>query len=109
MLMIPMRISETEYIVYVALSPENIERLKTYDPAQFTPAKLGDPWQSLKLKDVFFGYATEEDLEHVNAMAAKDQTVKEVFDFLSRGWKVEPGDHDGPALSMRLGEGEPVN
>ena len=40
MLSIPVRLNETEYVLFIALQDANIERIKQYDPVEVVPEKL---------------------------------------------------------------------
>lgn len=79
----------------VVLEPENIERLQRYDPAEIFIREVIDPRM---LNIVMICYATEEDLQHMQALAQAHK-YEELKKFATRGFEFRPdlGDHDfGP-------------
>ena len=57
MVLVPFQVEPGQYSVFVILQDDNLERIKTYDPAEITLNKMPDPWISMKLKDILIGYA----------------------------------------------------
>lgn len=96
MLTIPLKISESEYVLFVALQDSNIERIKRYDPAQIRPAKFGGDWRNLKLREIHITYATAEDEVEVTRLCQEGKAM-EALKHLTRGFSFRPdmGDHDG--------------
>jgi hypothetical protein len=94
---IPYRLNEKEYSIFVALGEDSIERIRAYDPGMFDLEKLPEPWPGLMLRQVLIGYATEADMAHVAKMKLDGADMRECLLFLSRGWQFRPdlGDHDG--------------
>ena len=108
MMVLPFRISDTHYSIFVVLGPENLDRIQRYDPAEVTVNKLGNPFVSLKLKDVIISFATPEEEVKVMELCGSG-SPREALQLLSRGFKYRPGqgDYDGPYLSMRTNKKEP--
>lgn len=104
MMVIPFRINDAQYSLYVILGKDNLERIEQYDPAEVTLNKLGESFASLTVKDVVILYATDAEAEQVVAMCAAGK-VREALRMLSRGFRFRPddGDYDGPYLSLRTG------
>jgi hypothetical protein len=95
MVLVPFQVEPGQYSVFVILQDDNLERIKTYDPAEITLNKMPDPWISMKLKDILIGYASES--ETADLLACNDEESRQSFlRRLSRGWKFrsERGDHD---------------
>ena len=101
MLSIPVRLNETEYVLFIALQDANIERIKQYDPAEVVPEKLGGDWAKLTLKQIHITYATEEDERTITELFRKG-IVPDAVRFMRRGFKYQPtmGDHDGQYASV---------
>lgn len=97
MLVIPFAINATEFNVFVALQDDSLERMKSYDPAQIEPRKMGMPWAGMRLNVVLIGYATGPDVEEINRLQASGRGA-EITKFLARGFNFKPeaGDYDGP-------------
>lgn len=102
MMVIPFRVSETQYSLYVILGKENLQRIAQYDPAEVTLDKLGEPFAKLTLKDVVIGYATDDEQQQVVGLCASGQ-VRQALRMISRGFRFRPtgGDYDGPYLSLK--------
>src|SRR5262245_26469555 len=96
MLSIPFRVSETEYILIVALQDTNITRIKKYDPAEIVPAKMGGPWDKLKLREIHISYATKKDELEITQLC-REGNARDAIKLLFRGYAFKPnlGDHDG--------------
>ena len=96
MLSIPVRLNETEYVLFIALQDANIERIKQYDPAEVVLEKLGGDWAKLALKQIHITYATEEDERTITELF-REGNVRDAVRFMRRGFKYQPtmGDHDG--------------
>ena len=107
MFVMPFQLNEREFSVFVAIQDDNIERMRVYDPAEFSIAKMGLPWRNLKLKDIIIGYATEADMLHFQKLCQQGKQG-EGLQYLSRGWKYRPdqGDNDAPYLSSKVEAGE---
>jgi hypothetical protein len=111
MFIIPYRVDQDHYSLFIVLQRENIARITEYDPATVEPSKMGSEWSRLKLMDIFIGYATDEDvalirnqLRHETGLT-RTATVQQVLNHLSRGFRYrpDPGDNDEPYKSS-LGE-----
>ena len=96
MLSIPVRLNETEYVLFIALQDANIERIKQHDPAEVVPEKLGGDWATLTLKQIQITYATESDERTITDLV-REGNVRDAIRFMRRGFKYQPtmGDHDG--------------
>lgn len=101
MVVMPMQVNDTEYIVVLGLPPEGVARILNYDPACFAPAMLGDPWQQLRLKEVQIGHATQEDIATMQALI-KQNRPGDAARVMVRNWAFRPdlGDHDGPLVDL---------
>lgn len=100
MLVIPFRISEKQYSIFVVLEEENMERLRAYDPAEVIVPQVEErmSFSGGKLKDVVIGYATAKDMDVLKTFFEQNK-IREALQYLSRGWRYRPdaGDHDrGP-------------
>src|SRR5215813_13852031 len=89
MQLIPFNVSEDMYHIFVALEDKNLERMKAYDPAQFSPLKLPAEWQDKTLGMVIIGYATAKDLAQVRSLIDQGASVA-ALEFLSRGFAFKP-------------------
>ncbi len=96
MLVLPFQISRTEYSIFVALPQDSIDRMRAYDPAEVTIAKLGGRYADLKLKDLIIGYATADDEKAVMKIIREENDPRKALKFLTRGFRYRPdmGDHD---------------
>ena len=94
---IPFRISDDRYNVFIALEEKNLARMKGYDPAQFRSSLLPREWQAYTLDTVLIGYATEKDLAQVRFLIESGAPAA-ALEFLSRGFEFDPkqGDSDKP-------------
>lgn len=97
MLVLPFKISETEYSLFVAFGKENLDRIAQYDPAEINLRHFGDKWNALQLKDIIITYATEPEVETFLA-TCREGNPKEAMRHLTRGFKFKPeaGDADMP-------------
>jgi hypothetical protein len=97
MLCVPVAISESEFVVFLVIEDENIERLKEHDPSHLELDKLGLPWSGMKLHHLTFLYATPEEAKAVASTKSKEQ-MRDLLRNLSRGFRYRPelGDSDGP-------------
>lgn len=95
MLTIPIPISDTEYILFVALSDGNISRIKQYDPAEIIFSKFRDSEivSTRSLNRVIIGYATVKEMAEI---VGGKVTVGEWLKKINRGWNFRPelGDSD---------------
>lgn len=94
MIAIPFQVSDTHYSVVLVLQDDNIERIKSCDPAVFESGKvLVEPFKSLKLADVMLAYASKEDTIRLQSVGEDFQAIMKI---LCRGWSHRPdlGDHD---------------
>jgi hypothetical protein len=101
MFVVPFAINEKQYSLMVVLQEDNIERIRSNDPAEVAMSKLSERWQSMKLADVIVTYATSEDEQTALKLFAEGKG-HEALRFLTRGYAYRPeaGDHDGPALDV---------
>src|ERR1017187_5493310 len=99
-IIIPLRLGETDFLAVVVLKADNIERIKQYDPAEIMPSKLGEPWCYLRMSEVEITFATDDEEAQVIAMC-RNGDVKGAIRLLTRGFKYRQhaGDHNGPASS----------
>lgn len=95
MVILPFKLNEYEYSIFVVLQDENLDRLKSYDPAEVNVVKMGGAWALLRVREVFIGYATDADLNTVTHLL-KNNKIQEALKFLSRGFVYHPalGDND---------------
>ena len=100
MITIPFQESPTEFSVFVCLKDENIDRIKSYDPAEISADKFG-PYSKLRLKTVIVGYVTDD--EERQLLRADKRDIPQLLKQLSRGFKFKPehGDMDGPYQRLR--------
>ena len=97
---IPMRQEgEDSYVLFVILSDDNINRIKSYDPAEIHLPDMGKDFNRLDLKGVNIMYASNEEIEE---MIKNPRDVVKMILKLARGWSFRPdlGDHDGPPVSF---------
>jgi hypothetical protein len=105
MYVIPFQFNNTEYSVLVILQDENLERMKQYDPAEVSIAKVLEQrpaLQKLRLRHIHIGYGTESDMQECSRMISEGN-LHGALALLSRGFRYRPqdGDHDGPYKSLR--------
>jgi hypothetical protein len=102
MLLVPFRVSDTQYSIFVVLSEENIRRIKTYDPAEVSIPKLPAEWQALRLREVLIGWATPREIADLQA-CNDTEAVAAQLKKLTRGFAFRPqlGDANGPYASRR--------
>jgi hypothetical protein len=95
MLIVPLRVSETEFGVFLILEKDNVERIKQYDPIELAIEKIGPPYSALKMTFINILYATKEDLVVFHDLV-KHGDLRAAIKHLSRGFKFKPseGDHD---------------
>lgn len=98
--MIPRRQGE-HFDVIVICDDMVLERMRRQDPAQLHVPAMGEPWASLKLRDVFLTYETPEDTAKVIALF-RDGKHREAMKFLFRGFEFRPdlGDDDAPYFNL---------
>lgn len=103
---IPMQVSDTEYILVVALSSDSLDRVRNYDPCELPLHRMGDPFNRLKCREVHITHYTEEDSLEVLRLVNVEHNSKAAIRLLTRGWKYRPdmGDNDLPPYTMK-----PVN
>jgi len=104
MLAIPLRISETEYSIFLVLGDDNLERIRAYDPAELSVPKVvaqNPRIARLTLKDVVICYATLAENEELIRLAGEAKFV-EALRKLTRGFRYRPkeGDHDGAYVDL---------
>jgi hypothetical protein len=97
MLCIPFQVSETHFSLFITLDDASLSRMKQYDPAEVTFAKVmeGSTMKGLILKDIIIGYATAKDIAHILDLAKTDQPLREGLKYLSRGYAFRPDQGDG--------------
>jgi len=102
-ILIPYQINAKEYSIFVALDASGFDRLKQYDPAEFSLNKVIRMFSKLKLSSISVGYANEQDIQVVAKMLLEDGNPQRALNYLSRGWEYHPekGDHDGPPMSIK--------
>jgi hypothetical protein len=106
MYVIPFQLNASQYSVFIVLQEENLERIRQYDPAEVSLAKVHElqpqRFEGLKLKDVLIGYGTDADVREALHLLATG-AVRQGLQLLSRGFRYRPdaGDHDGPYKSLR--------
>lgn len=93
MQIVPFKVSDAQYSLYVILEPENIDRIWQHDPAEVTLNKLPAPWSEMKLKDVVISFATPSDMEEVHRLLAANKP-QDALRFLSRGFRYRPDASD---------------
>jgi hypothetical protein len=99
MIAIPIKINDNEMRIAFVLNPENMDRIKNYDPATFEISKLPREWKRLEIIGIMVGYATEEEIKDISERCSKGENVYEVIhSIVARGWKYKPeqGDSDEP-------------
>ena len=98
-----MQVSTNEYSVFLVMGESNVQRIKEWDPAVFSPLKLGHPWNSMKLRDVVIMYASPGEIELLDQVKSLEQ-LKDYLRLLSRGFKFRPdlGDNDAPYFGKNI-------
>jgi len=95
--------------IVMVLADENIERLKSYDPAQVLWSDLPPETFSRRPHTIGVAYATALELEEITRMSESDPDWKEkALVLLERGFEYRPdlGDHDlGPVVLGKPTEG----
>jgi hypothetical protein len=84
MLLIPLMKNHKEYVLFAVLEDENIERIKQYDPAEFTHRKLPEPFKSAQLATVQICYATPTEIKDLWAFI-NSRNVEGIITVLTRG------------------------
>lgn len=89
--------------VFIVMDSENIDRMKSYDPAEFELKKLGHPWNTKRINQIVLMYATKEEMNEIIKCTSPKQ-VQKALNGLARGWKYRPemGDHDGPYIGIDI-------
>lgn len=104
MIAVPLQLNEREYMIFVVLDDENVERIRQYDPAEVNIAKTiaSGRMAGLTLRDVVIGYATQEEIDQLTQSRSREEVMARL-QHLSRGFAFRPGkgDHDAPYLSTR--------
>lgn len=92
---IPLRVSDTEFDLFVILEDFNIERIRAYDPAEVVKAYMGN-YASLQIRNIVIAYATDADLASVHQLI-RNGDARGALQHLCRGWAYHPerGDKNG--------------
>ena len=85
MLLIPFEISPGIFDLFVALNKSNLERMRSYDPANFEISKLGSPWNQKTLNTVIIGFVSKHDEEKVTAWL-KSGRAGDALLYLTKGF-----------------------
>lgn len=100
--LIPMRRSAEHYDLIVIYDDKAFERMRAHDPAQVNLSMIGEPWTSLKLRQIWETHESAEDTKKVIDMIRAGGQTQAVLKFLFRGFEYRPdlGDDDGPYIEM---------
>lgn len=95
MLTIPMVVNEQCYDLFIILLDDNVDRIKSYDPAEVVTANLSGPFVNRHVRTVVIMYANEKDVQEVMALC-RAGTPNKALKYLSRGFQFRPekGDSD---------------
>lgn len=100
---IPLKKNDEDwYDVILVLTDDTLERIKTHDPAEFDTRKVLDKYRAHQLRQIVLCYESETDMVQLFKLL-KDGRIVDALKFLHRGFKVLPGDHDGPYHDMLHG------
>lgn len=102
MIAIPLQLDPVHYDLCIVLEDDGLERIKKYDPAEVVLAKLGMPWQALRIRNIVILYANTEEAKALMTAANKPEVVKNLR-ALSRGWEFRPKDWDNDAPYQQPG------
>jgi hypothetical protein len=80
-------------VLVIVLGMDNIERILENDPFVFDGRKVPIPLALKVPLQVMICYAGEDEVERIHSMTGKPE---ELWAYLTRGWKIGPGDEDGP-------------
>lgn len=94
--------SEEWYDVILVMTDETLERIKDHDPAQLDTRKILEHYKGREFRQLLICYESETDMVEVFRLF-KEGNFFEAVKFLHRGFKVLPGDHDGPYHEMLHG------
>ena len=94
MMVLPLRVSDTEMDIAIVLEDENIERIKDADPAEVVRHQMG-PYSGITIRNIVITYASPEDLKKIQPLVSKGD-IAAILRYLSRNFKYRPdrGDHD---------------
>jgi hypothetical protein len=96
MIALPVQINENEMDVYVILQPENLDRIKAYDPAEIVRSRLGEGWKDMAIRNVVLMFATAADIATIAPLFEAGNLLA-ALRYLARGWHYRPesgGDYD---------------
>lgn len=108
LMIIPFRCSETEYTLLIVMQDGNIERLKSYDPAEVPMDQMPtELTEGLKLRNVVLAYATREEVQKIVTDTQLGMPLTGILKMLSRGWKYRPecGDDKESIIIRKAGRG----
>lgn len=102
---IPLQVNDGEYIIVIALPQSSIDRIKKRDPAEIPVNQMGEPFDHLRLRDVYITYYDEKDDQVIRRKVA-EYDIKGALEVLRRGWAYRPelGDNNLPPMNIK-----PVN
>jgi hypothetical protein len=80
-----------EGVLYLVLGDENLERIKQADPFVFDGHKVIAPLAIALPLQIVVCYCPEAEYERITNLAPA-----EIIEWLSRGWRIKPGDGNGP-------------
>lgn len=93
--LVPFKINDETYNLFIVLEEKNITRMKGYDPAQVNITKMPPEWLGLKLGTIIIGYGTKEDIKQFEHLLNSGAPAA-ALEWLSRGFAFRPreGDND---------------
>jgi hypothetical protein len=89
MLTVPFQVNKAEFSIFAVLESQNLERIKSYDPAQIHIRRLGETWQKLKLREIIISYATDAELQRLVQVTTREELLV-ALRHLSRGFQFLP-------------------
>lgn len=92
-MIIPLKLNEAEYSLFVVLEQDNLARMRENDPAEITLSKLPDEFKVLRLRDLIITTPSVKDLNEAMEMV-KNNDFRSALKHLTRGWyfRKEMGD-----------------
>jgi hypothetical protein len=101
MLGIPFKVDDTatEFEMFIVFEQENVERIRRQDPAMITLTDYEPCMGGAKCRRIHISYVNAADSKTLHLLIeAKD--IRGIFNLLTRGFEVRPGDHDRPPMSL---------
>lgn len=96
MFAIPTRAGDNEYRLLLIMEDSSVERVKSYDPAEFMFEKMGEPFKDMRCVGVAIAYVSPEEAAKIPDLT--DETFPGFIKSLWRGFTFRPdlGDNDEP-------------